>query len=391
MTGDFTVVWKEGISIYSLQNKNVHFFQIYFRLKISNRIMINSRIGGNGIFNNNDVINANDLTKTIINIDSRFRSNIANSTTSSFTYAFEHEIKNIIRAKITSIEIPNVWYEFSLQNYQNTRFTICAYDYYDDRQTGVITIPNGNYTPTTLLSTIQDRITAFFAPLGIFIRIIRDPYSLKVSIIFDGICPPGGSAPTLSATPFYINFSVPPLLCLRPYNNGIGYNLGYRGTFYEGTPVYDTSGGITSYYQPAESLIDTQGLTYCFLEISDIGGNVQHKSYEKYTVALAKILVKSEKNTVMFDGLETNNGTSPADFVFTSPKNLRQIQVKLIDMFGQVIDLNDMNFSFTLELTDVKNTRLFEYYRNYIWLGHIPALPVNITGSGTPLLGGRGP
>lgn len=353
--------------------------------------MINSRIGGNGIYNRNDVINANDLTKTVINIDSRFRSNIANSTTTSFMYTFEHVIKDIIRAKITSIEIPNVWYEFSQRNYQNTSFVICAYDIYDVKHTGNIIIPDGNYTPESLITTIQNRITTFFQPLGIFIRIVRDPYNLKVSIIFDGISPPGESAPTQSAMPFYINFTVPPLLCKRPYNNGIGYNLGYRANFYEGMPIYDISGGITSLYQPAESLIDTQGTTYCFLAVDQIGGNVQHKSYDQYTISMAKILVKADKNTVIFDGLETNNGTSPADIVFTSPTNLAQIQVKLLDSLGQPIDLNDMNFSFTLELTEVKNTRLFEYYRNYIWLGGIPSLPVNITGSGTPLLGGRGP
>jgi hypothetical protein len=50
-----------------------------------------------------------------------------------------------------------------------------------------------------------------------------------------------------------------------------------------------------------------------------------------------------------------------------------------------------MNFSFSLEITEVTNTRLYEFYRNYIWLGNIPSLPLNVTGSGQGLLGGKGP
>jgi len=56
-----------------------------------------------------------------------------------------------------------------------------------------------------------------------------------------------------------------------------------------------------------------------------------------------------------------------------------------------VIDLNGLNLSFSMEITEVTNTKMYEFYRNYIWLGTVPSLPSNVTGSGLGLLGGKGP
>ena len=36
--------------------------------------------------------------------------------------------------------------------------------------------------------------------------------------------------------------------------------------------------------------------------------------------------------------------------IYNGPVNLKKINVKLIDKFGEIIDLNHMDFSFTLEI-----------------------------------------
>jgi thioredoxin reductase len=33
-----------------------------------------------------------------------------------------------------------------------------------------------------------------------------------------------------------------------------------------------------------------------------------------------------------------------------------------------------MNFSFSIEITEVLNTNLYDFYRNYIWMGGLPSL-----------------
>ena len=72
--------------------------------------MLNTKIGFNN--NANDVINSNDLRKRILNIDSRFRNNYKDPST-DFSFQLEHTYKNIIRLRVASIEIPNIFYVFS--------------------------------------------------------------------------------------------------------------------------------------------------------------------------------------------------------------------------------------------------------------------------------------
>jgi hypothetical protein len=37
-----------------------------------------------------------------------------------------------------------------------------------------------------------------------------------------------------------------------------------------------------------------------------------------------------------------------------------------MDPYGDVIDLNCMDFSFSIEITEVLNIKLYDFYRNYI-------------------------
>jgi hypothetical protein len=98
--------------------------------------------------------------------------------------------------------------------------------------------------------------------------------------------------------------------------------------------------------------------------------------------------VREEKNYIVYDDGSTLLSN---DVVFPSPVDFTTIKIKLVDGYGRPLDMNYLNFSFSLELTEVMNTKMYEFYRNYIWLGTVPSLPANATGSGVGLLGGRGP
>jgi hypothetical protein len=347
--------------------------------------MLNTR--KNEIFNANDVINSNDLRKRIVNVDSRFRTNMATDTTTNFQYKFDQPYKNVIRARIASIEIPNVWYEFSGKNYHNTSFSISAYDISNNLRTVNILIGDGNYTAIDLLTAIQSEFdTLLKQRYGIFMSIYPDTFSLKTTILHTGVGPIGSTTPTATAKPFLINFRIPETAD-QPCNWGLGYNMGYRNRYYTVNNIYDVSGAITQYYVESESLIDVTADPYIFLAVNDYH-SVEQQNTSGYSQALAKIIVREDKNNVIYD----DGGTLLSnDIIFPSPIDLKVIQVKVVDPYGQVLDLNDINFSFSMEITEVTNTKLYEFYRNYIWLGTIPSLPSNVTGSGQGLLGGRGP
>ena len=180
---------------------------------------------------------------------------------------------------------------------------------------------------------------------------------------------------TFAPTPFDLIFTVPSLE-KRVYNNGLGYNLGFRAPSYH----------ITAPSVKAEGNIDVFGDLYYFLSIDDFN-TVEQQTTENTIECLAKIIRNNKSATIFNDGSNLLSN----DIIFPAPIDIKRLNVKLMTPFGKIVDLNDMNFSFSLELTEVTNTKLYEFYRNYIWLGSIPSLPQDVRGSGVPLLGGRGP
>jgi hypothetical protein len=353
----------------------------------------------NEIFNYNDVINSNDLRKRIVNVDSRFRDTNPLDTTSNFQYTFEHPYKNTIRIRIASVEIPNSWYNFNTTTYHNTFFAISAYDISNNLRTEIIRIANGNYSNAQLIDAIQTQLTAVFqVPYGIFLNISVNPISQKTTIALTGVGPTGSPTPTTTGQPFTLNFivfspntpteyTVTNNSTTQYYDGGLGMNLGFKNIRYNVSTVIDTSGGISTYGIVSPFLINTLQIPYVLLAINDYY-TVENNSNKQFTQALAKILVQGTKNTIIFDeGLTMLSN----DIIFPSPTDLKRIKVTLLDPYGQAVDLNGLNLSFSMEITEVTNTKMYEFYRNYIWLGTVPSLPSNVTGSGQGLLGGKGP
>lgn len=347
--------------------------------------MLNTRIGEN--YNANDVINPSDLRKRILNIDSRFRAN-ASDPVGNFQYRLEHTYKNVIRLRVSSVEIPNTFYTFSLAH-QNTSFSVATRDIMGISRSMTVLIPDGNYTANELLTTIQDQFDAVFRDLyGIFLEITLNVSTAKITITNTGLAnypPPSGAVPTANAEPTTYTFVVsPPSI----YNNsqGLGYNLGFRQNTVSG--ILDTTGALNTYVAEAVSVINVIGDTYLLLGVNDLH-TVEHKTKTNYLQTLAKIVVREDKNMVIYDdyGCCITN-----EIVFPQPQDLSVLQVSLRDPYGGYIDLNGLDYSITIEITEVLNTRLYDFYRNYIWLGAVPSVDINKTKNmGSALLDGRGP
>ena len=98
-------------------------------------------------------LRANDVSRRILSIDSRFRSNPSGSSTSNFYYRLKQPVKNVLRIRVTSIEFPHD-YLFFTEHRANVTVRI-IYDRADPK-TVVLTIPDGNYTPMELKEALQE-------------------------------------------------------------------------------------------------------------------------------------------------------------------------------------------------------------------------------------------
>ena len=353
--------------------------------------MLNTRTGDN--YNANDVINSNDLRKRLLNVDSRFRTNLTDAPT-NFQYRCEHTYRNIIRVRLASVEIPNMFYTFTAAK-ANTSFTVSTKDVDGVSRRLTVVIPDGNIIITDIINSIQAQFnTGFRDPYGIFLTIDYDMDTSKTILSHNGLSAYpvtlASTVPTVGANPFTINFQPTqqqqPSSRDRNYNCGIGYHLGWRQRILNASTPTSTS-PFNTYTIASPCVIDMAGDTYCFLEVNDFHA-VEHNTIEKYFQCLAKIMIREDKGAVIYDDGST---TLSNEIVFPAPIDLTTLSVRLLDSWGDVIPLNGLDFSFTLEITEVTNTKLYDFYRNYIWLGSIPSVPKNVRGSAVGLLGGRGP
>jgi len=159
----------------------------------------------------------------------------------------------------------------------------------------------------------------------------------------------------------------------RAYDFGLGYNLGFSKQFY----TVDSPFCITG-----ESLINTTGDNYFLLAIDDFY-TVEHKTSETYIQCLAKILIKKDTGNIIFDDGYT---VLSNDIIFPRPVDLKQVRIRLLDMYGVPIDLHNLNWSISLEIVEVMNVQMYDNYRNYLWEKAEPRATQKVSGSAAAIV-----
>ena len=280
-----------------------------------------------------------DVRKRLVNVDSRFREEYAITNSSDFVYRLGNVCKNVTSMRLASIEIPNTWYEISAQ-LKNSFFTVIYL--------GVsypIRIADGNYTVTSVMAAVKNALDATFGPLGFapFLVTLNSPEQARVGISFEV-----GKTLTFVFDNFW---------GARNANWGLGYTLGFRKM------SYTVSGAGATPALVAEGFADLAGFNYVFLNIDDYRC-IEHTTPITGTTAnLAKIIVTENKGAILFD-----NGANliTKEIVFPSPQNIATFRVQIKNGNGDILDLNNMDYSFTLEFTEIANSHLYEEYRKHL-------------------------
>jgi hypothetical protein len=291
----------------------------------------------------------------VINVDSRFRLAIDTSST-DFTFVLNRPLKNIMSVRISSIELPNTYYTFSRVR-QNVSFTITVFS----TAAGVsakIQIPDGNYTNDQMVAALNTIITAAFPLSGI----------IAASIDTSGLL-----YFYSKTTNFNIDFEKGDFTNFtgRVYDYGLGYALGFRRRNNPTTQyVYSNllvnigaaiiPGAKTCYI--GSSIMDTLDSNYLLLSLNPDWKVVCNYCPDKTQhFSFVKIIMTAPKNSVMFDN---GANTLTKEYAFNQPTNITSFPVRLSDPYDQTIDLNGMEFSFTLEIKEVLNSNMYETLRS---------------------------
>jgi hypothetical protein len=259
-------------------------------------------------------------------LNSCFRNNYYNSASTDFQYTIPTELKNITSLRLASIELPNSWYLISILK-KNNIFDIVIND-----TSYRITIPEGNYDSTTIQNYLNDNyfyLSGSITPL-INIKFSIDQYNFKSKFEL------------IDETLF--DYSI---IFFTNLNNNLMNTFGWLAGFRKGKYI-DIQNELLS-----EGLFDPDGDRYVYVSVNDYQYNTNVLNMVCFDNSLL------EKNIIakipMLNGkilLNIDDSSSPLTKrrLYNGPINLKVINIKILDQFGNVIDLNNMDFSFTLEL-----------------------------------------
>jgi hypothetical protein len=273
------------------------------------------------------------ITKVVnLNINSCFRSNYFQSNSSDFQYVIPSEIKNVVSMRLLSLEFPNSWYLISKSN-KNDFFEInitMISEKNIENETHIIKIPEGNYTEITLENFLNN--TYFYKSKNTnllkYISFSIDLYSKKT---------------TFTILNKHINIS----LQFSPEQNDnplitFGWLCGFRMTNYLNVVNCITSEGI----------FDNGSENYIYVIVNDYQYNTNNTNIIGFdgSVLNENVIAKLvyQNNNYSYILINDNNPLTQVR-EYNGPVNISKLNIKLLDKFGRVINLNNMDIGLTIQ------------------------------------------
>jgi hypothetical protein len=290
----------------------------------------------------------NPLNKRIlrqnINIDTRFRDNYYTTTSSNFHVDLPLKLSEVVSLQLSAFELPNTFYVIS-QVFGNNFFVLEI----PGEEPLVITIPDGNYDYLALQTYINNFLSNIAPAAYNVIQFIADANTPL------GSGPQGGSgkmivgltaAATISS--FSINFVT------DRYGNEdrqtplpmkLGWLMGFRDGYYENNTTY-----------VSEGIINLLGPRYIYLVVDDFNNSVLDGFYGAFTSSILNknILARISLQGSGFNYLSKDNFnllTTPRQYF--GPVDIQKLQIQLLDEYGRILNLNNMDYSFCLTFQTV--------------------------------------
>ena len=287
----------------------------------------------------------NPLSKRIlrqnINIDTRFRENYYSTKSSNFHVDLPLRLTQVVSMQLSALELPSTFYVIS-QAFGNNYFVLEIVD----EDPLIITIPDGNYDYLSLEMYINNILS-------------ESPGNYSNLQFLVDINTPGGTGPTggsgkmvigskLGTQDFSINF-----LTDRYGNEDkqtplplkFGWLLGFRQGYYENALTY-----------VSEGIINLLGPRYIYLVIDDYNNSVNDGFYGSFT---SSILNKNILARISLQGSVFNHLSKDSFNLITTarqyfgPVDIQKLQVQLLDEYGRILDLNNMDYSFCITFQTV--------------------------------------
>lgn len=266
--------------------------------------------------------NVNPERKTkYLNIDTRFQQEYNMNTGADVTVTLPQNIRDVHSMKMTHVEIPASFYDFSL-TMRNTYFTV---------NDTLIEIDEGNYTATELVTAVDTEVT------NLIISIDVNTQKCKIQ--------------NSSGGDITVRFAVDDRGNEDKYSlkSKLGWCLGFREPVY----IITDEGSIES-----EGIVNVNPCRYLFVSVDDFHAHNPNSfivpSFDSYfdPNILSRVTIdRSSYNFGQYIIANESGGRLLSDSRTYKGKNdIQKIRVRVLNEIGEVINLNKMDFSFALEI-----------------------------------------
>jgi hypothetical protein len=298
----------------------------------------------------------NPLNKRIIkkslNIDTRFRENYFQTSPSNFQIDLPMRFNNVVSMQLAAMELPTSFYNID-RALGNNFFALIDPIH---NITQMIVIPDGNYTYADLINIINTVISKIAlirqAPNGSNVTVsFKDVvFTLDINLesgsgrVIVGLAKCNSyTIPDIDACNFILSFQTdydgkPDFITPLPLK--FGWMLGFRNGVYTNNISY-----------VSEGLIDLSAPRYVFLSIDDHNNSVSDGFISVYSSSVLNrnILARISVRGNVFNYMAQNNlSTTTYPREYFGPVNIQRMNIQLLDEYGRILNLHNMDFSFCL-------------------------------------------
>lgn len=296
------------------------------------------------------------------------------SLATHFVFRTKEQIKNAISIKMSSLELPNKFY--NVFRYRgNVTLYVRAHST-SGFNPDIPTDATAPYAPFRAVELLLDTTNADQTQWGYYYNNISVVRALEAAL---NSAPIGGTDGgfgagkftctrqtdgriTIASTSadrydFYFPYSV---VSPQIYTT-LADALGFYNVYYGFNP-HDPSNqaGVTTI--TSEDPVDMNADTYIYLQINDYNTVTPQVRNDAYFNVFAKIPIVVDKGAMVYDTDVTNTITKTYRFI--QPTNIQQLEIRLLDQVGNTLQMDRIiNYSMTLEVEEVVSTALYEKLR----------------------------
>lgn len=299
------------------------------------------------------------ISTTCLNIDTKFRKD-TKAPSSNFILQLPTKINKVVSMTLSALELPITFYGITEEYGNNYLYIKVIYKDFSNNtdileSEKILTVKDGNYNAADLLEVLNGQLEILDGNNNLVN--VNDPFSY-VELVLDITSGGSGSGKVIiRPNEKYPNHSNILDITMdfrmgkdnehdgKPINTKLGQNLGFIKTLYTGSTTHI-----------ADTIIEPSNTRYIYLAIDDFNNSVNNHFVSVFSDSilnaniLARISLKGSYFAILLEN-DFNIVTEPRRYF--GPVDIQRLHIRLLDEYGRIINMNNANFSFCLNLKTV--------------------------------------